>query len=91
MEIARHWRNSRRNLRFEGFKKITPEGGETFSLNGFSWSEPAPNGHHKEENPLESAVVYQAQTSPGKNGRNGNGRIPVKISGEVNISAEVNA
>lgn len=89
METIRHWRNNRRNLRLEGYKKTTPEGVESFSINGISWFEPSPNGHHKEENPLEGTVVYQAQTLPGSNGRNRNNRKPTKISGTIKIPASV--
>ena len=89
METIRHWRNNRRNLRLEGFKQTTSEGTEEFSINGVSWSEPSPNGHHKEENPLEGTIIFQAQTTPGKNGRNGNGRKPINVSGEIKIPASV--
>lgn len=89
METIRHWRNNRRNLRLEGYTKITPEGAKTFSINGVSWSEPSPNGHHKAESPLEGTVIYKSQTPPGKNGHKGNGRKPINISGEIKIPASV--
>ena len=87
METIRHWRNNRRNLRLEGYKNTTAEGNQAFSINGVSWFEPTPNGHHKKENPLEGTVIYKSQTPPGKNGHKGNGRKPINISGEIKIPA----
>jgi hypothetical protein len=87
VETIRHWRNNRRNLRLEGFEKTTSEGTQTFSINGVSWFEPTPNGHHKEENPLEGTVIYKSQAPPGKNGHKGNGCKPINISGEIKIPA----
>ncbi|RLC32899.1 hypothetical protein DRH13_00775 [Candidatus Woesebacteria bacterium] len=73
----------------KGIEIITPEGKKVRSMTGNAWHESPPNGHHKKENPLGRAVVYQAQTLLRENGRNGNGRKPTKISGEVRIPAEV--
>ena len=61
------------------------------SITGTAWHESPSNGHHKEETPLKNAVIYEAPKLVEGNGRNGNGRVPTKVSGAINIPAEVNA
>lgn len=80
MRAVEYWRDRHRNLRLQGYKRPTPEGGEEFSINGFSWFEPSPNSHHEGEDPLEGKIIYQAQASPGDNSRE-----PIKIRGVVKI------
>lgn len=84
-----HWRMRKHRLCLKGIEITTLEGKKLCSMTGNTWHESPSNGHHKKENPIEKAVIYQAQTLHGENGRNENGRIPVKISGEIRIPAEV--
>lgn len=75
MEIARHWRNSRRNLRLEGLKR-TISGCEEISTNGFTWHEAPSNGHSRENKSSSEVVIYQAPA----NGGNGHSHELIKTS-----------
>ena len=68
MEIARHWRlqGDRYNLR--GEIRELEDGRVQFRLNGSSsWTEPQPNGHFRNENPLAGETIYQREESSSDN------------------------
>ena len=80
MEIARHWRNNRVNLRLEGIKKTHPDGKQEISFTGSSWTEIPSNGRSHEEKPLTGITIYKAPVLQGKNGGNGRSHESVEIS-----------
>lgn len=60
-EIAQHWRLRHQRLRLEGFKRVTEDGIVEVSATGTSFVEKAGNGYHKNEDPLEGQIIYQAE------------------------------
>ncbi len=61
MEIVRHWRLRKDRYNLRGERRELENGMVQFKLNGSNtWSEPQPNGHHQEEDPLEGFIIYQA-------------------------------
>jgi len=68
VEIARHWRMGPQRLRFTGFKRTNGNGTAEFSLTGANWKE-SPNGHNKNEDPLQGKIIYQAEGKSSDNGR----------------------
>lgn len=77
-EIAPHWRLRKNRLGLTGFSKKTPEGKMELSLTGANWVEARTNGHHKDEDPLVGAVIYQAPEEP----------IAIDLHREVEIPSE---
>ncbi|MFZ5933158.1 MAG: hypothetical protein ACOYT7_03750 [Patescibacteria group bacterium] len=77
-EIARHWRLREHRLRLMGSKRELPDGRTEVSLDGRHWVEARLNGHHKGENPLAGAIIYQASEEP----------IAVDLPQEVEITSQ---
>ena len=77
-EIARHWRLREQRLRLSGFKRELPDGRVELSLTGANWGEARTNGHHKDEDPLAGAVIYQAPEEP----------IAIDLHAEVEIASQ---
>jgi len=64
-EIARHWRLREHRLRLTCDRRELEDGTVQFKLPGSSnWVEARSNGHHRDENPLVGAVIYQAPEEP---------------------------
>lgn len=79
-EAPRHWRLRHERLRLTGFRRELEDGTVQFRLPGSSnWVE-APNGHHRDEDPLEGRIIYQAQPLENKDLA-----IPFSIHGEIDI------
>lgn len=76
-EIARHWRLRHQRLRLEGFKRQTENGITEVSVTGTSFMEKTGNGYHKEENPFEGKVIFEAEESP----------IPIQPHREVEVGS----
>ncbi len=70
-------RNQPQRLKFTGFIR---NNGREVSFNGNNWV-PSENGFHREENPTERPVIYQAPRPASENGRG-----PKQISGSLEIS-----
>ena len=78
-EMARHWRLREHRLRLTGSRRELEDGTVQFKLPGSSnWVEARHNGHHKDEDPFEGRIIYQAPSEENA--------IPLEIHAEVEIS-----
>jgi hypothetical protein len=82
MEIARHWRLRDHRLRLTGVRRELEDGTSQVSLTGSNWVEASHNGHKKNEDPMDSIIIYQAPATEEELA------IPLAIHKEVEISAE---
>jgi hypothetical protein len=89
MRSVEHWRMRKHRLCLEGVEITTPEGKKLCSITGNAWHESPSNGQHKERILPENTIIYEASELFSKNGRSGNGREPIKISGTTKIPVEI--
>lgn len=80
LEISRHWRLRHQRLRpLSGSRRVLEDGTVQFRLPGSSnWVEANHNGHHKNEDPFEGRLIYQAPSEESV--------MPLEIHAEVEIS-----